>query len=89
VTFSAGYRVSQKFDIFPLGPDDMRIVLWVPLLARPAVLFALALLDEPAVAPAGQSVITFENCYSIVPFQRMTAMGEFLDHPGLHLNSAT
>jgi hypothetical protein len=38
-------------------------MVWVPLLACPAVFSVLALLDKPAVAPASKSVITFDNSY--------------------------
>jgi hypothetical protein len=39
------------------------MMVWVPLLACPAVFSVLALLGKPAVAPTGKSVITFENSY--------------------------
>jgi hypothetical protein len=38
-------------------------VVWVPLLACPAVQGKKTLLDKPAVAPVSQSAITFENSY--------------------------
>ena len=38
-------------------------MVWVPLLACPAVFSMLALLVKPAVAPTSKSVITFENFY--------------------------
>jgi hypothetical protein len=38
-------------------------MVWVPLLACPAVFSMLAVLDKPAVAPASKSVITFDNSY--------------------------
>jgi hypothetical protein len=56
------YIGSQKFCPFrrhvTKGNDG-----WVPLLACPAVLSLLALLDKPAVAPTSKSVITFDNSY--------------------------
>ena len=39
-------------------------MVWVPLLACPAVFAMLALLDKPAVAPTSKSVITFANSYT-------------------------
>jgi hypothetical protein len=39
------------------------MMVWVPLLACPAVFFMLALLDKPAVVPTRKPVIAFENSY--------------------------
>jgi hypothetical protein len=41
------------------------MMVWVPLLACPAVFSMLALLDKPAVAPTSKSVVAFENPYTL------------------------
>ncbi len=48
-------------------------MVWVPLLARPAVSSMLALLDKPAVAPTSKSAITFDKSYNIGPLQSLVS----------------
>jgi hypothetical protein len=48
-------------------------MVWVPLLACPAVFSMLELLDKPAVAPTSKSVTTFENSYIRPDLHRLHA----------------
>ena len=41
-------------------------MVWLPLLACPAVQAKITLVDKPAVAPTSKAVITFENSYKKV-----------------------